>query len=461
MDLKRNILRVFSANFLTMISSILIGFVVPAILSVESYALVKTYVFYVSYIGFLHFGYIDGLYIKYGGVEPEDVDYQVLKNEHLLFLLMQAIVTVVLLIIAFVTKDLILFLMAVSIIPINASTFHKHFYQATGQFDQYAKVSYLYTVVYLIMNIGLALVFRSESYILYCLTTLVANLAVFLVVEYQFFKNYRQIKSKLDIQLLSHIKIGVFILIGNLSVMLFYAIDRWFIKLFFTVEDFGYYSFAISMLNIINVLVSAISVTFYNYLSKGEDEEKLKKLKSYFLMLGGLASIGYFALAAVVSVMLQKYEPALNVIAISFAAYPYMIVINALYVNLYKTRKDEKKYVKVVFKMVVLAAIYNSILLAVFKTPEAIAWGTTLSFITWYFYSLKDFSYFKSHIAELLYLSILAISFIYCAYELNWFVGGCTYLLIYIVSSLVTYRTLIVDELTTHTVRVRSLFLKR
>ena len=54
MNLKRNILRIFSANFLTMISGILLGFVVPAVLSVDSYAYFKTYTFYISYIGLLH-----------------------------------------------------------------------------------------------------------------------------------------------------------------------------------------------------------------------------------------------------------------------------------------------------------------------------------------------------------------------------------------------------------------------
>lgn len=53
-------------------------------------------------------------------------------------------------------------------------------------------------------------------------------------------------------------------------------------KIIFDVDSFAYYSFAISMLNIINLLVSAVSVTFYNYLSKGEKEEEVKNLKMLF-----------------------------------------------------------------------------------------------------------------------------------------------------------------------------------
>lgn len=439
MSLKNSILRIFSANFLSMISGIIIGFVVPAILSVESYSFVKTYAFYISYIGFLHFGFVDGMYIKYGGKSSNEIDKAELKGEHKVFLLMQAIVTAIFLIFAFVNNDVIMFLIALSIIPVNTYSFHQLYYQATGQFKDYVKVSYVYTLMYLLLNIFLALIFRSENKIFYCLTTLVANGMAFLFLEYRFYKSTRGIKAKYDLKALKNIKVGFFILLGNLSVMMFYAIDRWFIKLFFDVDSFAYYSFAISMLNIINLLVSAVSVTFYNYLSKGEKEEEVKKLKNAFLILGGFASLGYFAFAAIVSIMIKKYIPALNIIAISFAAYPYMIVINALYVNLYKARKNEKRYVKVVFFMVLISAIYNTVAMFISKTPEAIAVATTLAFITWYIYSIKDFGYLTITKKEFIYLLVLIVSFLTLSNNFNWLVGGLAYLSILIVLNFITF----------------------
>lgn len=83
----------------------------------------------------------------------------------------------------------------------------------------------------------------------------------------------------------------------------------------------------------------------------------------------------------------------MNIIAISFSAYPYIIVINIVIVNLYKARKEERKYLKVVLKMLGIAFLYNLITTILFKNSILIAASTTASFITWYFYSLKDFSY--------------------------------------------------------------------
>ncbi|MDB8559586.1 lipopolysaccharide biosynthesis protein [Turicibacter sanguinis] len=454
MNLKHNIVRIFSANFLTMISSIIIGFLIPAILSVENYSLVKTYTFYISYIGFFHLGYIDGMYIKYGGKDIEEINKINYKKEHHIFLIFQCLITLIFIIISFFIKDIIVFLMALSILPINIFSFYKLFYQATGQFKIYANYSYIYTVVYLISNLILALFFRSQNYILYCLTNLFSNLFVFLLLEYMFFKQMHNVKVKLDLKPLVNIKIGIFILIGNLSVVLFYALDRWFIKLFFEINQFGYYSFAISMLNIVNVLVSAISITFYNYLSRDEDEEKIKEIKKYFIILGGFASCGYFLLAGIVNLFLEKYIPALSIISISFAAYPYMIVINALYVNLYKTRKCEKRYVGVVFFMVLISLIYNVIALLLFKTTVAIAMATTLSFVTWYIYSMKDFKYTKINIKEFIYLGSIFILFLYCAHNLHWIIGG----IVYILGNLILLNTVYIKEIQKI---VKIYFLKR
>ncbi|HAT4314919.1 TPA: oligosaccharide flippase family protein [Clostridium perfringens] len=447
MGLKSNILRIFSANFLTMISGIIIGFVVPAVLSVDSYAYLKTYTFYLSYIGLLHFGFIDGMYIKYGGKELEVLDKREFKLEHIVFIFIQIIITIFFIILAFYKSDIIVLLLALSILPINTVSFFTLFYQSVGEFKKYANISYVYTLIYLVINVLLAIVFKSKSYILYCIASILANGVVFLYLEYKFFMEFNKIKVKYDRKVWNNIKVGFFVLLGNLSVVMFYAIDRWFIKLFYTVNDFAYYSFAISMLNIINVLISAISVTFYNYLAKDENEKRVKKLKTYFIILGAFASLGYFALAGIVNIILKKYIPSLNIIAISFAAYPYMIVINALYVNLYKARKNERKYLEVVLLMVIISTIYNTIAMLVSKNPVAIAIATTLSFITWYAYSSKDFKYLKTTKKEFYYLAINLIGFLVLSNFLNWFLGGVIYLTIFLISTYIIFREDVLNEI--------------
>lgn len=445
MGIKKNILKIFSANFFNTISAIIVGLIIPSILSLDSYASVKTYSLYISYIGFLHLGFIDGMYIKYGGKDIEDVDKGVLKYEHRVFINIQIFMTLIFLVISIINKDFIIFLMSISIIPINTLSFHKFFYQATGQFEKFTKINYIYSAIYLLINIILIFLIKSNNYILYIMTTIVANIIVFINLEVRFWSEYKNIHIKCTKDIMNNIKVGFYILLANLSVLLFYGIDRWFVKIFYSNENFSYYSFAISMLSIVNLLVGSISIIFYNYLAKGENKEKIKKLKIYFLIIGGITSIAYFGLALIVNIFLKKYIPSLGIISISFAAYPYIIVINALYVNLYKARKDEKKYLKVVLLMLSTSILYNFIAVYISKNVNYIAIATTLSLITWYLYSMKDFDYLKMDLREGIYLSILIISFLFSTHIENFVLGAIIYLIIYSILIFLLYKKYVLE----------------
>ncbi|MGL5417344.1 MAG: capsular biosynthesis protein [Clostridium sp.] len=440
MGIKSNIIRVFSANLLTMISGILIGFIVPAVLSLDSYAYVKTYTLYVSYIGFLHLGFIDGMYIKYGGKEEQEIDRNVFKAEHHIFIISQLIATTLFFIIGIVNKDFVIILLAISILPINTGAFHKLFYQSTGQFKKFAQTSYIYTIIYLSLNLIFAFILKTDNYILYCLTSLIGNMALFVILEYKFYRKFKNIKAKYDKEIVKNVKVGFVVLIANLGIVIFNATDLWFVKLALNINDFAYYSFAVSMLNIINVMIMSVSITFYNYLAKGEDGEFINKLKKYFIIIGAFSSLAYFAFSMIVNLFIQKYIPSLAIIAISFAAFPYMILIKGLFVNLYRARKNEKKYLKVMISMVVIAIIYNTIAIIVFKRKESIAYATLISFITWGIYSGIDLKYSILKKKEIIYLISITSSFLILANKFNWFIGGIIYLGICIIFTYVNYK---------------------
>ena len=337
-------------------------------------------------------------------------------------------------------KSIIMLLISLSIVPINMSWFYKFYYQAIGNFKEYSRVSYIYTIVFFLMNVILVLKLKSNNYVHYCLATIIAYGSVLLTYEIKFYNKLKNIKTYYNRCILDNVRIGIFILIGNLSTMLFYALDRWFIKFFLNFDDFAFYSFAVSMVNVISLLISSLSVTFYNYLSKNKNKEIIKEFKSYFIILGAISSGGFFVFAGIISLILDKYSEALSIISILFVAYPYIIVINVLYVNLYKVRKKEKKYVEVVFTMIIISFIYNIIAIILFKNSEAIAVATSLAFITWYIYSVKDFKYLNVDLKEIIYLCIVGTGFLFISHNLNWFLGGLSYLILIIITTFIIYK---------------------
>ena len=59
------------SNIIKLISSILIAFVIPNLLGLTNYGYYKVFVLYLTYIGLFHFGFIDGIYLKFGGLSYE------------------------------------------------------------------------------------------------------------------------------------------------------------------------------------------------------------------------------------------------------------------------------------------------------------------------------------------------------------------------------------------------------
>ncbi len=65
---------------------------------------------------------------------------------------------------------------------------------------------------------------------MFCLAIIVINLAGAFYVEGNFYKKLKGIKCVYDKKIKNNFKVGFVILIANLSIMIFYGLDRWFIK---------------------------------------------------------------------------------------------------------------------------------------------------------------------------------------------------------------------------------------
>ena len=70
----KSILKVASSNLIYLLSSILVGFLLPKIIGVTNYGYYKTFTLYATYIGLFQIGIVDGIYLKYGGKTYDELD---------------------------------------------------------------------------------------------------------------------------------------------------------------------------------------------------------------------------------------------------------------------------------------------------------------------------------------------------------------------------------------------------
>jgi O-antigen/teichoic acid export membrane protein len=96
----KNFSYTISSNLISLIISTLVVIVVPKLVGVEEYGYWQLYLFYSSYVGFLHFGWSDGIYLRYGGEEYSDLDKKIFSSQFYMMMLFQFLVAVIIVIIA-------------------------------------------------------------------------------------------------------------------------------------------------------------------------------------------------------------------------------------------------------------------------------------------------------------------------------------------------------------------------
>lgn len=408
----KNFIRVLSSNTIVLISGMITGMIIPNILSVESYSSLKTYTLYLSYVGIFHLGYVDGLYLKYGGCSFSRIDKRILKYEHTVIWRIETVLMLAVLAAGCIRKDFVMALFAVSILPYNINGFFKQIYQATGEFKRYTRINNFVTISALALNVLGAVVLRVDQYVYYCFATLLANLSMSIFLEYGYFKNNRGYKPHNSHDTVKLIKTGSLIVLGNFIAQFVFTIDLWFVKGFFSTADFAYYSFAFSMVSMVNTVVTAVTVVFYNYLCREREERQILEFKRYLLVFSPFAALAYFCFRLIVKLFIVKYTASLEILFFLFGAYPFLVIVYALIINLYKISDDKKKYVRSVAVIVATATAYNFLSLKLWHSVSGIALATLLTYITWYLYSMTDFKLLKPTVREILwtayYLAVYA-----------------------------------------------------
>ncbi|APT72094.1 polysaccharide biosynthesis protein [Thermosipho sp. 1063] len=441
MEVRKDLIRVSLASIVSILSGIIQGLLIPRFLNIIEYADFKTFTLLAGYVGILHFGFSDGLYIKYGGFNKKILKSSELKSNFIFLFFFQLIVFSGIFIFGIVYNYLFAYL-ALYGLPYNLLLGIKHIQRAIGEFKKFS----LLTVSESILKISLfifAIVSIQKLYSSYFIIILiVSQWLVFFLFWTRFFFNLTKETSKIKTSEIFNIfASGFFIMMGNLSYTLFYSIDRWFVKLLLTTKDFAYYSFAASMMNMIVTFVASISMTFYPILVHEKNNNKLiKKLKTFLIILGAFASTTYFLFKIVLHIYLPNYIPSLDIISVLFAGFPAIAVINAIYVNLYKAQKVEKKYFFTVVSMAAVSFLLNLLAVIINKSTVTIVVATTIAFYFWFFYSSKDFEGTETNIKEIVYLIFFLILFFNTTRLFIWWMGLFVFILGVLIITIIFYK---------------------
>lgn len=401
MKLFKDILSVALSNIAGYGTSFVLGFILPAILSVAEYGYYREFTTFLSFAYIFNLGFNDGIYIKYGGADADEVDQQTVANEHHFIILFQLIIAIIFTVLFAFQGKLTLTYFAIASLFVNLNTYHQNYQQATGQFGIYSKGNILKSVGFIVLLLFGIFVLRGNTSDLFIVLNIISLAVVFVFFEVHYLKKYGtkgsfKVDGKFEL-----FRVGIFVLIANMSVSFIGNMGNLIVNGNFPIESFAQYAFQNSVLNVILQIVNAVGLVFYNVLAKKSNHGLISVIKDASLILGVYSGLAFFVFVWIIHSFLPQYIPSIPYLAMTFIAIPYIMVSKTLITNMYKSQRSEKKYFihSIIYAAASFAFTYGVYLLT--NSIMAIAFATTICYIAWYvFTSIIEFSEFKMSLQE-------------------------------------------------------------
>lgn len=433
--LGKGILVVLAANIVNLLFNLLTNLIVPKHLSIDSYAAIKTYQLYMSYIGIVHLGYIDGLYLKYGGKDIYLLDKKRVAKEISVLRCYLIVAMIIGVGIAIILKKDILMMVLLAMLPTNLLSCFQFLYQACGEFKAYGKILNFVAIGTFIINIFLIYGLKTDDYILYLLGYVSINIVLWIFTEVKFsslagnpivffyFSFEKLIKGMKD---------GILLTLGNFSSVIMTTMDRWFVSIMIGNVAFAQYAFAVSMENFLNTAITPITVTLYNYFCNHDEENRNAIMKRRVIAFGSVIIAAAFPVKFILETYLDKYFDSYKVLFILFASQLFYVIIKGIYVNLYKARRNQKKYFTDLVQVLLIGFVLDFIGGHVFQTKEVFAYATLISSVIWFVKCGKYFSDIR--ISEIVYLAFQVVAFLALGFYCSAIFGCIAYIFITAIS---------------------------
>lgn len=435
----KNFSYTLTSNLISMVISALVILVIPKIIGVEEFGYWQIYLFYSSFVGFLHFGWNDGIYLRYGGEKYENLNKQTFFSQYVMLTLFQLTLLVIMFSISdFLIIDgnraFILKMIALCMLFLNVRYMFLFILQATNRIKEYAQITMMDRILYFLL-IFIILVFGLSDYKLLIIADLIGK---FLSLLYALYCCrdivVRKISTfKFDFaEAKANIVVGSKLMFSNIASQLVIGIVRFGIERTWSVAVFGRISLTLSISNFLMTFVNAIGLVMFPILRRTDK----KDLPNIYIMLRDLlmiillgSLIFYYPIKEVLTVWLPEYASSLLYMSILFPMLVYEGKMSLLVNTYLKTLRKEKIMLNLNILSLTISGVLTFISTIVLKSLNLTVFSIIIVLIVrsilgeFYLGIILNINLYKDIVLEF----IITIIFIITA----WFIDSWITLVIY------------------------------
>ena len=447
----KSIIMILISNGITLLAGIMTGFIVPKMMSITDYGYYKIFNLYFGYLPVLHFGLSTGIYLLYG-----DKSYDELNRDHFRFYFRLLVASQLLISTLFILMSCflgrneyiyIIWSLAVVLVASNITNYFQLISQVTERYKEYSVRNIIQSVLSILV-IGV-LFWKSIHYHneVKCWEYLCCIILIQIVLAGWYIWTYRdivfgKISNRPSKQLVLNIyKKGFILIIAGLVALLILNIDRQFVSLLYSTEEYAIYAFAYSIITLMTTFINAISTIIYPSI-KREKEEYLhlvyEKFISVMIIISSLLISSSFVLDIIIKWALPKYLDSLQYLYIITPTLIISSLINVVIHNYYKTLNIENYFFIISVLILIQSSLANYIAYRFVGTMASISIASVFCMICWYIYTqlflrrIFKFKYVKSSLYMVL---VFAIFYLIYHFEGRNMIGLTIYLSAWILLS--------------------------
>lgn len=377
-----NMSYVLSANISSLVISVLIALIVPKIVGVTEYGFWEMYIFYGSYIGLFHLGWADGILLRYGGEDYQNLDATTFKPMGLIYLVGQISLSLLLFLglLIFQPENIRVFIGVIVLMSVvNLRVYNTFILQAVNRMKDFSAVIFLGNLSFLV---GLTLIYfigiTFERLILIDLLSKIISLlySYYLTSELHTVvirgSHLRTAFKEVKYNIGAGFPLTVAYIIG----LLITGVYRFSIEWQWGVDDFAQVSLALNISSVVLIFISAMAVALYPVLKKIPEQEyaSLYSNINYWLTLSLFLLTTFFYIGKpILTMWLPHYEAGISYLTFLFPVFIFEsknVLLNATFL---KAKRLERVIVRQNFFTVLVSIILASISIGVFSNlPLAI-----------------------------------------------------------------------------------------
>lgn len=315
----------FVAQGFALCVSFIMSFFVPKILGTQEFGYWQLFIFYSNYVSLLQFGLNDGIYLIYGGRTRDELDLPTIRAVFRANLLFQLLVAAVIMVCAVCLIDnqsrmQVLIATGLYAFLFNVTYFIGFLFQATNEVKKYSVSQVIDRLFFLIVLVFLIVV-RVDSFVPYVAAFLFGRCVAFgyaIIAGRDFIWGPRAREGVMK-ECLRDMRVGIKLTFANMASLLVLGIFRFVVDAQWSIEVFGQFSLALTLVSFFLTFISQISMVLFPTLRRVRKEDLAHFFQSVSGLLAAIMPIAYIIytpMAIVLSYWLTAYGDALRYFAL-------------------------------------------------------------------------------------------------------------------------------------------------